>query len=111
MIKDYALCLKTGDTSPCLEVELVFGDKTKTLTGATVVVDAKARYEAGKRIEARPCTIVDAEARIVSFDWLPEDTRDPTPELACQFTVTNSDGSQDTCPGDGYVKVKIEKRI
>ena len=97
------LILKTGDTAPTQRVQLVGRDGPADLTGATVVMQTDLRPDL-----PFPTTIVDPAAGIVT---VPRGDLDAHPRRVrtwmVEFEVTYADGTIQTFPEDGYLRVRV----
>jgi hypothetical protein len=100
--------VKQGDTSPSVLRTLQDADGNGVnLTDADVVFNMRRIHgDQTPVIEAGDVTVVDTAAGDVSFDWLPGDT-DEAGGFYGEFEVTFSDGSVETFPNDGYVRIAI----
>ena len=98
--------VKQNDTSPAILATLKDGAGTlielsgstvrfhmRELGGTTAVVDAVA-------------TIYDYDAAQVSYAWQAADTA-TAGAYEAEFEVTNVDGTMDTFPNNGYIRVQI----
>ena len=98
--------IKQNDTVPSLRATLKNGsgdavdliDATvnfhmRTLGGTTVKTDAAS-------------TVVNASAGIVQYNWIADDT-DTIGSYQAEFEVTYSDGTIETFPNNGYIRVEI----
>lgn len=105
-----AFYIKQNDTSPNLRAILKDGDEVainltdatinfhmRTVGGETAVVDAAA-------------SIVSAENGIVQYIWDAADTA-TVGSYQAEFEVTNTDGTIETFPNNGYIRVEITDDI
>lgn len=106
------LFAKQGDTSPSVLRTLQDGDGNGiNLTDADVVFNMRRIHgDQSPIIEAGEVTLVDASAGDVSYEWQPGDT-DETGGFYGEFEVTFSDGSIETFPNDGYIRIAIVEQL
>lgn len=101
-----AFYIKQNDTVPSIRASLENGsgnavdliDATvnfhmRTIGGTAVTTDAAA-------------TVVNAASGIVQYDWLAADT-DTIGSYQAEFEVTYPDGTVETFPNNGYIRVEI----
>lgn len=102
--------IKQGDSAPNLRAILKNPDGTAaSLVGSTVRFSM--RTSGGAVIVSRqPCALVDAPNGVVEYDWQDGDTDTGATHLG-EFEVTYSDGSIETFPNDGFVRIMITKQI
>lgn len=98
--------VKQNDTSPSMLATLqdANGDAV-TVTGASVRFHMRAIGSTNVTVDAA-AVIVDAANGIVRYDWGAADT-DTVGSYQAEFEVTYADGSIETFPNDGFIKVKI----
>lgn len=102
--------IKENDTVPSIRATLQNGsgnavdliDATvnfhmRAIGGSTVLVDASA-------------TVVNAAGGLVQYDWDAADTAD-VGSYQAEFEVTYSDGTIETFPSSGYIRVEITDDI
>jgi hypothetical protein len=96
---------KRGDTYPFLKAQLKDGnDAPVNLTGATVRLLLKTQGGTPTLLVNQTCTIVDAVAGRVQYEWQAGDTDDVN-TLSGEFEVTWSDGEITTFPNEGFFEV------
>lgn len=102
--------IKQNDTSPAMLATLQDANSTaidltsadvrfhmRTIGGTSAVVDAAA-------------VIVTAASGLVRYDWQAADTAS-IGSYQAEFEVTYSDGSVETFPNDGYIRVEIKDDV
>ena len=99
--------IKRGDTSPGIKYELSPADIS--LAGASVRFQMEDR--ARQTVIDAPATIDQTTAPpVVSYAWQPEDTEKPGLYQA-EFRVEYADGSVETFPNSGFIKVTISRDV
>jgi hypothetical protein len=98
--------VKQNDTSPAMLATLqdANGDAVN-ITGASVRFHMRPIGSNSITVDAS-ATIVTPEDGVVRYDWLAADT-DTIGSYQAEFEVTYADGSIETFPNDGYVRVEI----
>lgn len=101
--------LKRGDTLPPMRATLLEADGVTPvdLAGATVVLQLRDRR--GTHLFDADCTVLDAEAGRVEYEWVEGDT-DTVGAHRAEFEITSSDGIA-TAPNYGFVTVHISEDI
>lgn len=112
--------IKRGDLYPFLDAILtgmvetspgVFEERPHPLNGATVRLRMRARGASVLTIDNALCTIVDANAGHVRYEWQPGDTNNRG-EYIAEFPTVLANGLPATFPnGGGYVLVSITEDI
>ena len=98
--------IKQNDTSPSMLATLQDANDTAVdLTSASVRFHLRPISSSAVKIDA-PVTIVTADEGIVRYDWDAADT-DTIGSYQAEFEVTYADGSIETFPNDGYIRVEI----
>jgi hypothetical protein len=98
--------LKQNDTVPSLRAELQNGSGAAVdLVNATVRFHMRAVGSATATVDA-DASVIGASTGIVQYDWLAEDTV-TIGSYQAEFEVTYPDGTIETFPNDGYIRVKI----
>ena len=102
--------IKQNDTVPSLRAALENGSGTAVdLTGATCQFHLR---EIGKTSVTTDSTaqIVNEATGIVQYNWVADDT-DTVGSYQAEFEVTYSDGTIETFPNNGYIRVEITDDI
>ena len=102
--------MKRGDLLPAIEVSLLDGNGAAIdLTEATVVFRMRRRTDAVLTVDDQPCTVVDAEAGRVRYEFAGGET-DAAGLFGAEFIGTIA-GRQLTVPAGGRVGVEILDRL
>lgn len=96
--------IKRNDTSPSWVVTLT--EAAGNLSGATVNMHMKLPGASSAKVDAA-CTIVDATAGTVRYDWSSGDT-DTAGLYEAEFEVTYSDATVETFPNVGFFLVNVD---
>ena len=102
--------IKQNDTSPAMLATLKDGDGTVVeLSGATVRFHMRPIGSASTAVD-EAASIYDYDAGQVSYAWSASDTA--TAGLyEAEFEVTNTDGTIETFPNNGYITVEVTDDI
>jgi hypothetical protein len=101
--------MRQNDTQPRLLATLQDGDANPiNLTGASV--QFHMRTLAGSLVTNRAAVIVTAASGDVRYDWIAADTA-TVGSYQAEFQVTYSDGTIETFPNSGYIRVEISDDI
>lgn len=98
--------IKENDTSPAIRATLLNG------SGDTVdVQDSTVRFH--MRVLGQTATVIDAAATlinatggVVQYNWQAGDT-DTIGSYQAEFEVTYPDGTIETFPNNGYIRIEI----
>ena len=102
--------IKQNDTSPSMAATLKdANDAAIDLTGATVRFHMRAVGASQVTVDAA-ATLVTPASGTVRYDWQADDT-DTVGSYQAEFEVTYADGSIETFPNDGYIRVEITDDI
>ncbi|WP_153953046.1 hypothetical protein [Halosegnis longus] len=109
--------IKTGDTSPSLEVALTDqnGQPARDLTDTTVRFVMRDPDDDEARID-REAIILNAEDAVVVHQWRPNDTAEPGTYL-CEFRVDLNGGvggafsPDETYPSDDYAVIEVTEAL
>lgn len=102
--------LAKGDSAPSIQVTLLNADETPVdLTGCTVVFRTRPKNKSDV-LSGGACTIVNATAGIVRYDWALTDT-DPTGIYLGEWVVTFASGKEMTLPSDKPVEIQVRNRL
>lgn len=98
--------IKQNDTSPSMLATLQDASGNAVdITGASVRFHLKPIGSSAVTVDA-PATIVTALDGLVRYDWQAADT-DTIGSYQAEFEVTYGDGTVETFPNDGYIRVEI----
>lgn len=100
---------KDGDTAPPLAATLEQDGNTYDLTGASVDIVVGSRRDP-PLIDAA-CTITDAAAGAVEYQFAAGDLDDAAGTYAVEFVVTDSSGDELTFPSDGYMTLTVRQAV
>ena len=98
--------IKENDTVPSIRAALQNGSGN-----AVDLIDASVRFHMraiggnAAAVDAA-ATIVNAAGGLVQYDWDAADTAD-VGSFQAEFEVTYSDGTVETFPSNGYIRVEI----
>jgi Rib/alpha/Esp surface antigen-like repeat protein len=102
--------IKQNDTVPSIRAELQNGSGDAVdLINATVRFHMRAIGSTTATIDA-DASVVNEPQGIVQYDWVAEDTA-TIGSYQAEFEVTYPDGTIETFPNDGYIRVKITDDI
>ena len=102
--------IKQNDTSPSMLATLQDADAAAVnITGASIRFHMRAIGSTQVATD-QAVVIVDAEAGEVRYDWQAADTA-TVGSYQAEFEVTYGDGSIETFPNDGYIRVQITDDI
>lgn len=105
-----AFKIKQSDTSPILEAALTTAAGVAIdLSGASVRFHMRRAGAQTALIDAA-ATVVSASGGTVRYSWLSGDT-DSAGAFVAEFEVLYSDGSIETFPNDGYLRIDILPEI
>lgn len=97
--------IKQNDTSPPLRAQLNDGDDLPiVLTGSSVRFHM--RTLAGVTVVDAAAAIITPTNGIVQYNWQAADTA-AVNSYQAEFEVTYSDGTIETFPNNGYIRVEI----
>jgi hypothetical protein len=98
--------IKENDTVPSIRATLQNGSGNAVdLIDATVRFHMRAIGGNSAAVDAA-ATVVNAASGLVQYDWEAADTAD-VGSFQAEFEVTYSDGTVETFPSDGYIRVEI----
>jgi hypothetical protein len=98
--------IKQNDTVPSIRATLQNGNGDPVdLINATVRFHMRAIGSNSTTVDAA-AVIVTAEAGIVQYNWIADDT-DTIGSYQAEFEVTYPDSTVETFPNDGYVRIEI----
>lgn len=101
--------IKQNDRRPNLQATLKDGDgDVVSLTGATVVFSMAAAGVV--KVDNAAATLSDASGGVVYYAWAAGDTDTPG-VYDGEFEVTFSDGTVETFPNSGHLKIIITKEV
>lgn len=102
--------VKQNDTSPAMLATLQDADgNAVNVTGATVRFHMRAVGSTTVVVDEAATIVTDLDG-LVRYDWQAADT-DTIGSYQAEFEVTYSDGSVETFPNDGYIRVEITDDI
>jgi len=102
--------IKQNDTSPALLATLQDADGIAVnITGAAIRFHMRQIGSTAVDVDAA-AVIVTALDGLVRYDWQAADTA-TIGSYQAEFEVTYSDGTIETFPNDGYIRVEIIKDI
>jgi hypothetical protein len=105
-----AFYIKQNDTSPFLLATLKDGNENLIdLTSATVRFHMRPVGSTTVVVDA-PVTVVNEDQGAVKYAWDAADTAN-VGSYQAEFEVTYFDGSVETFPNDGYIRVEITDDI
>ena len=103
-----AFNIKQNDTSPALRATLKDGsDNIINLTGASVKFHMKPVGGDVVKTNSTANVIIPAANGIVQYNWSSSDT-DTAGSFLAEFEVTHVDGTTETFPNNGFVRIDIE---
>jgi hypothetical protein len=98
--------IKQNDTVPSIRATLQNGNGDPVdLINATVRFHMRAIGANNTTVDAA-AVVVSAEAGIVQYNWIADDT-DTIGSYQAEFEVTYPDSTVETFPNDGYVRIEI----
>lgn len=98
--------IKQNDTVPSIRATLQNGNGDPVdLINATVRFHMRAIGANNTTVDAA-AVVVSAEAGIVQYNWIADDT-DRIGSYQAEFEVTYPDSTVETFPNDGYVRIEI----
>lgn len=98
-----------GDTTPPLQSTLTENGQPKDLTSAESVVFEMIQYVGDVTVSGE-ASIVNANDGVVAYHWTDGDTDAPGLYI-CEWTVTYTDGSQQSFPSNGVDHLYIRDDI
>lgn len=99
--------INVGDTSPPLIATLQPAPgQSFTLVGATVAFRMWSKGQSGNKVDFAPCTVVDAVARVVKYDWVTGDADTPGGYQG-EFRVVFPDGRVETFPNAKRLIIRV----
>ena len=99
--------IKQNDTRPLLEVNLRDDrDSPVNITGATVVFSMRNVSDNSVKIDAASATVTSSTGGRVRYTFTATNTN-TAGNFDAEFQVTFLDGTIETFPNDGYIKVII----
>tara|TARA_R110000803_G_scaffold61660_1_gene121617 strand:- start:254 stop:577 length:324 start_codon:yes stop_codon:yes gene_type:complete len=102
--------IKQDDTTPSMRADLKNGSGDAVdLINTTVRLHMRAIGSTVATIDAAAVVISEAGGT-VQYDWVAGDTS-ATGSYQVEFEVTYSDGTVETFPNDGYIRVQILEDI
>lgn len=101
--------IKKNDTSPAIRATLRNDDCSPiNITGASVRFHMIQHGVSAPKIDAAASVV--SIGGVVEYSWTPQDTDTPG-AYAAEFEVTYADGSVETFPSDGYIRVEIVEDV
>ena len=102
--------IKQNDTVPSLRAALQNGSGDAVdITGATCQFHMRVLGQTAVTVDAS-AQIIDEETGIVQYNWIAADT-DTVGSYQAEFEVTYPDGTVETFPNNGYIRVEITDDI
>ena len=102
--------IKQNDTVPSLRAALQNGSGDAVdITGATCQFHMRVLGQTTVTVDAS-AQIIDEETGIVQYNWVADDT-DTIGSYQAEFEVTYPDGTVETFPNNGYIRVEITDDI
>ena len=102
--------IKQNDTVPSLRAALKNGSGDAVdITGATCQFHMRVLGQTSVTVDAS-AQIIDEETGIVQYNWVADDT-DTIGSYQAEFEVTYPDGTIETFPNNGYIRVEITDDI
>lgn len=102
--------IKQNDTVPSLRAALKNGSGDAVdITGATCQFHMRTLGQTTVTVDAS-AQIIDEETGIVQYNWVADDT-DTIGSYQAEFEVTYPDGTIETFPNNGYIRVEITDDI
>ncbi len=102
--------IKQNDTVPSLRAALKNGSGDAVdITGATCQFHMRVLGQTTVTVDAS-AQIIDEETGIVQYNWVADDT-DTIGSYQAEFEVTYPDGTIETFPNNGYIRVEITDDI
>jgi hypothetical protein len=102
--------VKQNDTSPSMLATLQDADgNAVNVTGATIRFHMRTIGSTTSKVDDA-AVIVTADNGEVRYDWDAADT-DTVGSYQAEFEVTYADGSIETFPNDGYIRIEITDDI
>jgi hypothetical protein len=103
--------MKQNDTAPSIRANIKNGDGTAIdLTSASVRFHMRTIGGTSSKVDAAGVIISPPENGIVQYDWIAADT-DTVDSYQAEFEVTYSNGTIETFPNDGYIRVEVTDDI
>lgn len=98
--------IKQNDTAPSLRATLLDGDGNPVnLSGSTVRFHMRLLGQTAIVVN-QSATLIDAANGIAQYNWVAADT-DTIGSYQAEFEVTYANGTIETFPNDGYIRVEI----
>lgn len=102
--------IKQNDTTPSIRATLENGNGDAVdLTGATVRFHMREIGQTTVTTDAS-AVLVTANQGVVQYNWVADDT-DAIGSFQGEFEVTYGDGTIETFPNNGYIRVEITDDI
>lgn len=106
-----AFYIKQNDTAPALRAILKDGDgEAIDLTDATIRFHMREIGGSTVKVDGVSPAQLPPTSGIVQYDWVAADT-DTVGSYQGEFEVTYSDGSIETFPNNGYIRIQITDDI
>jgi hypothetical protein len=103
--------IKQNDTSPKIQATLKDGDgDVINLTDAIVRFHMREIGETTTTTDASATVVSPATSGVVQYNWAADDT-DTVGSYQAEFEVEYGDGSIETFPNNGYIRVEITDDI
>jgi len=106
-----AFYIKQNDTAPALRVILKDGDdEAIDLEDATIRFHMRSIGSTTVKVDSIAPAILPYANGIVQYDWSASDT-DTAGSYHGEFEVTYADGSIETFPNNGYIRIQVTDDI
>ena len=103
--------MKQNDTAPSIRANLKDGDGAAIdLTGASIRFHMRTIGGTSSKVDAAGYVISPPASGIAQYNWIAADT-DTVASYQAEFEVTYSDGTIETFPNDGYIRVEVTDDI
>lgn len=99
--------VKQNDTAPSLRATLKDGNNQAIdLSAATISFYMRKIGASTTKVNSSAVVVGSASDGIVQYNWATSDT-DTEGSYQAEFEVTYSDGSVESFPNDGYIRIEI----